>query len=50
MNGCKISKLINFPLIDTLLRITLDDNLIENNELKFLEYYSNKSLVSLSIA
>ncbi|CAK72811.1 unnamed protein product (macronuclear) [Paramecium tetraurelia] len=48
LNNCNIVTLQNIPKIDTLKRLTLDYNFIQNSELIHLKFYQNK-LLSLSI-
>ncbi|CAD8055395.1 unnamed protein product [Paramecium sonneborni] len=48
INGCQIKSLIHLPLIDSLKRLTLDNNLLKGEQLKCIGYYKDK-LLSLSL-
>ncbi|CAD8057571.1 unnamed protein product [Paramecium sonneborni] len=48
INGCQIKSLIHLPLIDSLKRLTLDNNYLKGEQLKCIGYYKDK-LLSLSL-
>ncbi|CAD8150278.1 unnamed protein product [Paramecium pentaurelia] len=48
INGCQIKSLIHLPLIDSLKRLTLDNNYLKGEQLKCIGYYKDK-LISLSL-